>query len=149
MPTKPRKSRPNAPKRWPDHADAAKKRWRIAFGDHPYAHPVNGTLDSVAALTGEDLLAATDVHRLLQVLLGLPEPEYRHHRLLVGADGKQSRVRDYAGIHARASGYGQQALVAVVELLTQAPTKVVLSRAPRLAKKPPPTWMRPKQKASL
>jgi 2-octaprenylphenol hydroxylase len=35
--------------------------------------------------------------------------------LLVGADGKHSSVRDYAGIHARVSDYGQQALVAVVE----------------------------------
>jgi len=35
-------------------------------------------------------------------------------RLLVGADGKHSKVRDYAGIHARVSDYGQQALVAVV-----------------------------------
>ncbi len=34
--------------------------------------------------------------------------------LLVGADGKDSRVRGYAGIHAKASDYGQQALVAVV-----------------------------------
>jgi 2-octaprenylphenol hydroxylase len=34
--------------------------------------------------------------------------------LLVGADGRRSRVRDHAGIHARASDYGQQALVAVV-----------------------------------
>lgn len=35
-------------------------------------------------------------------------------RLLVGADGKNSRVRDHAGIHAQVSDYGQQALVAVV-----------------------------------
>jgi 2-polyprenylphenol 6-hydroxylase len=35
--------------------------------------------------------------------------------LLVGADGRHSRVRDHAGIHVRASNYGQQALVAVVE----------------------------------
>ncbi len=35
-------------------------------------------------------------------------------RLLIGADGKHSRVRDYAGIHAQVSDYGQQALVAVV-----------------------------------
>lgn len=34
--------------------------------------------------------------------------------LLVGADGRNSRVRDYAGIHAIVSDYGQQALVAVV-----------------------------------
>jgi len=35
-------------------------------------------------------------------------------KLLVGADGKDSLVRGYAAIHARASDYGQQALVAVV-----------------------------------
>lgn len=34
--------------------------------------------------------------------------------LLVGADGKNSRVRDQAGIHVQVSDYGQQALVAVV-----------------------------------
>jgi glutamyl-Q tRNA(Asp) synthetase len=31
---------------------------------------------------GEDLFHATGVHRLLQRLLGLPEPAYRHHRLI-------------------------------------------------------------------
>ncbi len=36
-------------------------------------------------------------------------------RLLIGADGKHSRVRDQAGLHAHAADYGQQALVAVVE----------------------------------
>lgn len=36
-------------------------------------------------------------------------------KLLVGADGMDSRVRDYAQIHARVSSYGQKALVAVVE----------------------------------
>ncbi len=35
-------------------------------------------------------------------------------RLLVGADGKHSKVRDYAGIHVHISDYGQQAMVAVV-----------------------------------
>lgn len=34
--------------------------------------------------------------------------------LLAGADGRHSRVRDLAGIHAQVSDYGQQALVAVV-----------------------------------
>ena len=32
---------------------------------------------------GRDLLAATAVHRLLQALLGLAEPRYRHHRLVL------------------------------------------------------------------
>jgi glutamyl-Q tRNA(Asp) synthetase len=31
---------------------------------------------------GHDLFHATSVHRLLQRLLGLPEPAYRHHRLI-------------------------------------------------------------------
>src|SRR5688572_33408845 len=38
---------------------------------------------------GRDLYAATDLHRLLQVLLGLPEPLYHHHRLLTDADGRK------------------------------------------------------------
>lgn len=36
---------------------------------------------------GQDLFAATDLQRLLQVLLGLPEPVYHHHRLIVAGDG--------------------------------------------------------------
>jgi glutamyl-Q tRNA(Asp) synthetase len=38
---------------------------------------------------GQDLFAATGVHRLLQTLLGLPAPAYHHHRLLLDADGKK------------------------------------------------------------
>jgi glutamyl-Q tRNA(Asp) synthetase len=36
---------------------------------------------------GEDLLASTHVHRLLQALLGLPEPRYLHHALVTDANG--------------------------------------------------------------
>ncbi len=36
---------------------------------------------------GRDLLASTDVHRLLQVLLGLPAPFYFHHQLVTDASG--------------------------------------------------------------
>lgn len=36
---------------------------------------------------GRDLYAATSLHRLLQTILGLPEPLYHHHRLLTGTDG--------------------------------------------------------------
>ena len=43
---------------------------------------------------GEDLLPATHVHRVLQALLGLPEPEYAHHRLLAGADGRRFAKRE-------------------------------------------------------
>jgi glutamyl-Q tRNA(Asp) synthetase len=45
---------------------------------------------------GEDLLRVTDLHRLLQALLGLPEPLYEHHRLILGADGKRLAKRDQA-----------------------------------------------------
>jgi glutamyl-Q tRNA(Asp) synthetase len=38
---------------------------------------------------GRDLFQATGLHRLLQVLLGLPEPLYQHHRLLVDAGGRK------------------------------------------------------------
>ncbi len=38
---------------------------------------------------GADLFAATAVHRLLQALLGLPEPVYHHHRLVLGPDGRK------------------------------------------------------------
>ncbi len=50
---------------------------------------------------------------------GLPQVMLRggkalRARLLVGADGFASRVRGFAGIHAKASDYGQKAIVAVV-----------------------------------
>jgi glutamyl-Q tRNA(Asp) synthetase len=38
---------------------------------------------------GLDLFAATGIHRLLQELLGLPEPVYFHHRLILGPDGRK------------------------------------------------------------
>jgi glutamyl-Q tRNA(Asp) synthetase len=38
---------------------------------------------------GQDLFRATAVHRLLQVLLGLPAPVYHHHRLILDADGRK------------------------------------------------------------
>jgi glutamyl-Q tRNA(Asp) synthetase len=38
---------------------------------------------------GQDLFRATSVHRLLQRLLDLPEPVYRHHPLLRDADGRK------------------------------------------------------------
>jgi len=43
---------------------------------------------------GRDLLEATAVHRVLQDALGLAEPRYRHHRLVLGDDGaKYSKSR--------------------------------------------------------
>jgi glutamyl-Q tRNA(Asp) synthetase len=45
---------------------------------------------------GADLLDATHVQRLLQALLGLPTPVYRHHRLLMGEDGRRLAKRNGA-----------------------------------------------------
>lgn len=42
---------------------------------------------------GEDLLHATHVHRLLQCLLQLPVPQWRHHQLITDADGKRLAKR--------------------------------------------------------
>lgn len=45
---------------------------------------------------GQDLFEAAHVQRLLQALLGLPTPTYRHHRLLTGPDGRRYAKRDRA-----------------------------------------------------
>lgn len=47
-------------------------------------------------IRGQDLFEATHVQRLLQALLDLPAPVYRHHPLLVGPDGKRFAKRDKA-----------------------------------------------------
>ncbi len=56
--------------------------------------------DAVQGVTlvtrGEDLLAATHLHRLIQALMGWPEPRYAHHPLLAGPDGKRFAKRDGA-----------------------------------------------------
>jgi glutamyl-Q tRNA(Asp) synthetase len=38
---------------------------------------------------GRDLFWSTSVHRLLQQLLGLPAPRYRHHRLVLDEPGRK------------------------------------------------------------
>ncbi|WP_315755937.1 MULTISPECIES: tRNA glutamyl-Q(34) synthetase GluQRS [unclassified Bradyrhizobium] len=55
---------------------------------------------------GQDLFHATSVHRLLQVLLGLPAPAYWHHQLIRDAQGhKLSKSTQATGLRAlRAEG---------------------------------------------
>ncbi|MBB4955714.1 glutamyl-Q tRNA(Asp) synthetase [Agrobacterium vitis] len=51
---------------------------------------VDDALQGVSHIVrGRDLYHATSVHRLLQTLLGLPEPHYTHHRLILGPDGRK------------------------------------------------------------
>lgn len=56
---------------------------------------VDDALQGVTLVTrGEDLFAATHVHRLLQALLDLPVPAYAHHRLLTDGQGRRYAKRD-------------------------------------------------------
>ena len=58
---------------------------------------VDDALQGVTLVTrGVDLFAATHIHRLLQALLGLPTPAYRHHPLLTDANGRRLAKRDRA-----------------------------------------------------
>jgi glutamyl-Q tRNA(Asp) synthetase len=50
--------------------------------------------DVTLVTRGNDLHAATHVQRLLQALLGLPAPAYRHHRLVTDASGRRLAKRD-------------------------------------------------------
>jgi glutamyl-Q tRNA(Asp) synthetase len=47
-------------------------------------------------IRGEDLRESAHLHVLLQKLLDLPQPVYRHHKLVLGADGKRLAKRDQA-----------------------------------------------------
>jgi len=63
-------------------------------------------------IRGQDLFEAAHVQRLLQALLGLPTPVYRHHRLLTDAQGRRFAKRDKAETlrELRAQGVTPQAL---------------------------------------
>ena len=56
---------------------------------------VDDALQGVShVVRGSDLLEAAHAQRLLQALLGLPTPQYHHHRLILGLDGKRLTKRD-------------------------------------------------------
>ena len=96
------------PLTWREH-DAAEPAspWRpieadpLAWGDvillrrdAPSSYHLAVTIDDAAqgvtqVVRGKDLRAATSIHRLLQELLGLPEPGYHHHRLVLDEDGRK------------------------------------------------------------
>lgn len=73
-------------------------------------------------IRGEDLAPAAHLHTLLQALLGLPRPIYRHHQLIRGADGKRLAKRDRAATLAafREAG-GTPADIEVQFALSEAP----------------------------
>jgi glutamyl-Q tRNA(Asp) synthetase len=76
------------------HGDVVLARKETPTSYH-LAVTVDDALQGVTLVTrGVDLFAATDVHRLLQALLGLPTPRYHHHTLLTDAQGKRYAKRD-------------------------------------------------------
>lgn len=91
----------------------------LARKDAPTSYHLAVTVDDAAQqvtdiVRGRDLFAATDVHRLLQALLGLPTPHYYHHPLLTDAEGRRLAKRNGAPALAdlRAAGADPAALVA-------------------------------------
>ncbi|KPL53935.1 glutamyl-Q tRNA(Asp) ligase [Prosthecomicrobium hirschii] len=76
---------------------AAPERWGdviLARRDTPTSYHLAVVVDDALqgvthVVRGRDLFHATSVHRLLQRLLGLPEPVYRHHRLILDGAGRK------------------------------------------------------------
>lgn len=58
-------------------------------------------------IRGEDLLAATPIHVLIQKLMSLPSPCYHHHRLIRDASGRRLAKRDDARAIATYRAAGQ------------------------------------------
>jgi len=74
------------PERW---GDAVIVRKDVPTSYH-LAVVVDDAWQGVTQVTrGRDLFAATDLHRLLQVLLDLPAPLYHHHRLITNEQGRK------------------------------------------------------------
>ena len=95
----------------------------LARKDTPTSYHLAVTIDDalqdVSLVTrGEDLRAATHVHRLLQALLDLPTPDYRFHRLISAPDGRRLAKRDKAETlrSLRAAGHSPADIRALVGL---------------------------------
>lgn len=91
----------------------------LARKDAPTSYHLAVTVDDAAqgvtdVVRGEDLFAATHIHRLLQALLGLQPPRYHHHAVISGPDGKRLSKRSGAPAIAalRDAGMDPQALLA-------------------------------------
>jgi len=70
----------------------------LARKDVPTSYHLAVTVDDAIQgishiIRGEDLAHTTHIHRLLQALLELPVPVYRHHRLLMDDDGQRLAKR--------------------------------------------------------
>ena len=73
----------------------------LARKDAPSSYHLACIVDDAASevdlvVRGADLRPSTPVQRLLQDLLGLPEPKYLHHPLVLHDDGRRLAKRDLA-----------------------------------------------------
>jgi glutamyl-Q tRNA(Asp) synthetase len=73
----------------------------LARKDAPASYHLSCVVDDcdsgvTMVVRGADLRASTPTQRLLQQLLGLPEPTYLHHRLVAHEDGRRLAKRDLA-----------------------------------------------------
>jgi glutamyl-Q tRNA(Asp) synthetase len=73
----------------------------LARKDVPASYHLCVTHDDAAqgvtlVTRGKDLMPATHLHRLLQHLMGWPEPAYAHHPLVADASGRRLAKRDRA-----------------------------------------------------
>lgn len=73
----------------------------LARKDAPSSYHLSCVVDDAASgvtlvVRGEDLRPSTPTQRLLQTLLGLPEPAYLHHPLVTHEDGRRLAKRDRA-----------------------------------------------------
>jgi len=91
----------------------------LARKDAPASYHLSCVVDDAASgvtmvVRGADLRASTPIQRLLQSLLGLPEPTYLHHALVTHEDGRRLAKRDHAPTLAamREEGVDGPALVA-------------------------------------
>ena len=95
----------------------------LARKDTPASYHLAVTIDDalqgVTLVTrGIDLFAATHLHRLLQALLDLPVPRWRHHVMLTDASGRRYAKRDRS-LTLRALREGGQSPDAVLRLADQ------------------------------
>ena len=96
----------------------------LARKDTPTSYHLSVVLDDhlqgVTLVTrGEDLRAATHLHRLLQALLKLDVPEYGFHSLLTGQDGRRLAKRDNAATiqSLREAGCGPTEVIAMTGIV--------------------------------
>jgi glutamyl-Q tRNA(Asp) synthetase len=73
----------------------------LARKDAPASYHLSCVTDDAQSgvtivVRGADLRPSTPIQRLLQLLLGLPEPTYLHHPLVTHADGRRLAKRDLA-----------------------------------------------------